>query len=107
MPRERIFFIKKHNTSVNTYGKNHEQIIRKLLSNLYFCAEQAAIDTRQANAELVKYYEEKLAYFAILSVAELIVLKRKSKRNPGWVARRAYYETALTEEMQRRGLQTS
>lgn len=57
---------------------------------------------RQANVELEKYYEEKRAYFAILSDAELIELKRKSRCNPGWVASRAYYETALAEELQHR-----
>lgn len=50
-------------------------------------------------------YEYYQSYFAILSDAELIDLKRKSKRNPGWVASRSYYETALTEELQCRGLQ--
>jgi hypothetical protein len=62
-------------------------------------------DERKANTEIEKYYEEKRAYFAILSDAELIELERKSKRNSGWVATRAYYETALSEELKRRGLQ--
>jgi len=60
---------------------------------------------RNPQAELVQYYIEKREYFSILSDAELIELKRKSKRNTGWVARRAYYETALSEEIKHRGLQ--
>ncbi len=39
------------------------------------------------------------ADFVSVSDEELVELKRKSRRNPGWVASRAYYETALTEEL--------
>ena len=88
----------EYNTSLSTYGKNHEQIIRELLNNLSFKAEQVANEEQSR----YQYYQ---SYFAILSDAELVELKRKSRRNPGWVAARAVYEICLSKELQRRYLE--